>query len=88
MRLNFENIINKTYTSERECVEGFFFYDCIKNSWYMILKSTFVFVSFNYSFGARWSTKHHEIIDVRKCSKKQSDNLMNCHKQEFSKLLA
>lgn len=85
---NFENVINTTYTSSRESIEGFYFYDSVKQAWFKILKSTFVFVSFEYSFGARWAKNHHEIIDVQKCSKKQSDHLMNCHKQEFQKLNA
>ena len=88
MCVNYENVMNTTYTSSRESIEGFFFYDSVKQAWFKILKSAFVFVSFEYSFGAKWTKKHHEIIDVKKCSKKQSDHLINCDKQEFSKLNA
>lgn len=85
---HFDEIINSTYTSSRDCIEGYFIFDCVKNGWFKVLKSRLVFISFNYSFGFRWPKKHHEILEVEKCNKKQSDYLLNCHKKVFITLNA
>jgi len=83
-----DTIIKSTYNSARESIEGFYFYDSEKSGWYKIIKASFIFVSFEYAFGARWGKKHHKIIDVKRCSKKQSEHLNTCHQSDFRKLRA
>ncbi|GIC77714.1 hypothetical protein [Moritella sp. F3] len=85
---NYQSLVNSTYTSPRDCIEGHFYFDATKRAWFKILKATFTFVSFEYSFGDRWTRNHHKIIEVKRCSKKQAQHIMECSKEAFSKLKA
>lgn len=80
--------LNTTFSSGRDSIEGFFFYDGLKQGWYKIVKSAFVYTSLNYAFGHRWPRKHHQILEVKKATKKQAMHLMNCSQQEFNELKA
>jgi hypothetical protein len=88
MHTNYSDLVNATFTSSRQSLEGHYFYDSMKEAWFKVKKSCFVFVSFDFSFGSRWNTCHHEILDVEKCSAKQSEHLNNCSMEEFAKLKA
>ena len=77
---------NQTFSSSRKSIEGYYFYDSLKGAWFKITKASLVFVSFEYAFGARWSSRRHLIESVERCSKKFSEHLMSCHKIEFNNL--
>ena len=85
---NYSDLINKTYSSSRQSIEGFYYFDSLKNAVYLIIKSNFIFVSFDYSFGSRWTTQQHEIIERVRMPKSFYDYYMTCDKSQWSKLIA
>lgn len=85
---NFDDLVNETYRSSRQSIEGHYFYDSAKKAWFEIIKASLVFITFEYAFGARWGTGCHRIEAVKRCNKHKSEHLMNCSKSEFNNLIA
>lgn len=85
---NYSQLINTTLSSHRQCIQGHVFFDVAKEAWFEIIRSRFVFIDFEYSFGTRWNRNHHEVLEVKRCSAKMTSHIMECNKHVFAQLKA
>lgn len=85
---SFDDLVKQTYRSSRKSLEGYYFFDEVKQAWFRVVKASLVFVSFEYSFGVRWGSSWHRIEEAERCDRKRSDHIMCCSKSEFYKLKA
>lgn len=76
-------LLTETRQSYKTNINGCVYYDHQSRSWYKIISSTWLFSSFTYYFGARVADHHHSIDEVRKCTKKESNHIMNCSKKDY-----
>jgi len=83
---NHSDIINTCISSARQSIKGFYFFNSIKNAWFIVVKADFLYVSFEYTFGDRWTKNQHLILESKKVSKEKTRWLESCSKQDFSKV--
>ena len=83
---NHSELVNKCISSSRENITGYYFYNSIKKAWFKVTKSTFLYVSFTYSFGCRWGEKQHLIIDSERVTSKKAKWLNECHNKQFNEV--
>ena len=84
--MNYSQLINKTISSNRENITGFYFYNSIKKAWFIVTKSQWFFTSFYFSFGARWSDRQHMILESKRVSSKKSKWLNECSNKKFNEV--
>ena len=82
----FDEIINTCISTQRQNINGFYFFDSINKHWKIVTDSQWILTSFTFSFGARWGQHQHKIIKSKKVSSKKADWLLNVSSIEFNKV--
>ncbi len=67
-------------------IQGRCYYDAKQQSWFEIVDSSVVLVSFRYHFGVLWKYNHHELIQVKRCSNKAIGELNASSAKKLSKV--
>jgi hypothetical protein len=73
-----------TITSSRPSVVGFYYFDTAKKAWFNIVEAQHVFTSFEFSFGCRWGTSHHQITKSKRAPAKVSEHIETCLKTVYN----
>jgi hypothetical protein len=82
----FSEIINSCISTQRQNINGFYFFDCINKHWRIVTSSQWILTSFSFYFGDRWNTHLHKIIDSKKVTRKKADYLETIHIKDFNKI--